>query len=213
MMRKVISTARASATEKSHRGSRPMKGQTKKEGESKKIACHSDHLKSIRQSAKFSENQQQNLQINSLSKLSVNRAEQSFDKVPKISISATNKKWTISIQSVSSMPKKQKKTPSKTTKPVSPTPITSASNIQAPSNASIVSTNNVASEHLLPIPTNNREKWKKENNLKTTNKNERKMMSSKHIDTTSSDSNQKLLPAPTNVKRLTQKSQKKQQWW
>ena len=95
----------------------------------------------------------------------------------------------------------KKKTFSKTTKPVSPTPITSASNIQAPSNASIISTNDVTSEHLLPIPTNNKEKWKKENNLKTTNKNKRKMMSSKHIDTTSSDSNQKLLPVPNDVKK------------
>ena len=33
------------------------------------------------------------------------------------------------------------------------------------------------------------------------NKNGRKMTSSKHIDLTSSDSNQKLLPVPINVKR------------
>ena len=81
----------------------------KKEGKTKKIMCHLDQSKLIRQNNEFNKNQQQNLQINSLSKLSVNRAEQSFDKVPKISISATNKKRTISIQTVSSMPKKQKK--------------------------------------------------------------------------------------------------------
>ena len=164
--------------------------------------CHLDQSKFIRQNNEFNKNQQQNLQINSLSKLSVNRAEQSFDKVPKISVSATNKKRTVSIQSVSSMPKKQKKMLSKTTKPVSPTPIASASNTQTQSNASINSMNDIASEQLLPVPTNNREQWKKENNLKTMNKNKRKMTSSKHIDLTSSDLNQKLLPVPTNVKRL-----------